>query len=143
MGRTSLAALAPALLLVLAAACIVAGGVAPRPVPPIPHPAGLLGALQTGNATSTGAGSVSLLTAFLAAGGVIAIGFAAGLIFERTRVPDLLILIFLGVLLGACAVTVLGVTPVLSGVLHFARPYFSAVALRIILVDGGLNLRLS
>ena len=143
MGRTSLAALAPALLLVLAAACIVAGGVAPRPVPPIPHPAGLLGALQTGNATSTGAGSVSLLTAFLAAGGVIAIGFAAGLIFERTRVPDLLILIFLGVLLGPVTVTFFGVTLVPAAVLEFSTPYFTAVALMIILFDGGLNLRLS
>ncbi len=96
----------------------------------------------SGNATSAASGSLSVLTAFLAAGGIIAVGFAAGLIFERTRVPDLLILIFLGLFLGPVSATLFGISLVPLAVLQYVTPFFTTVALMIILFDGGLNLQL-
>ncbi len=87
--------------------------------------------------------SVDVLTAFAAIGAIIAIGFAAVLIFERTRIPDLLILIVLGLLLGPVALTYFGISFVSPGVLEVAAPYFTALALMMILFDGGLNLRLA
>jgi cell volume regulation protein A len=86
--------------------------------------------------------TINALTAFVAIGAIIAIGFAATFIFERTKIPDLLILIFLGVLLGPVALTYFGVVFVPRGVLEVAAPYFAAVALMMILFDGGLNLPL-
>jgi cell volume regulation protein A len=86
--------------------------------------------------------TLDVLTAFIAIGGIIAIGFAASLIFDRTRIPDLLILIFLGILLGPIALLYFGVAVVPAAVLEVATPYFAAVALMIILFDGGLNLSL-
>jgi cell volume regulation protein A len=85
--------------------------------------------------------ALGVITAFAAVGGIIAIGFLATLIFERTKVPDLLILILLGLVLGPVALTYLGISLLPPGVLETATPYFSALALMIILFDGGLNLR--
>lgn len=87
--------------------------------------------------------SVDVLIAFLTIGAIIAIGFTATLIFERTRVPDLLILIFLGLLIGPIALTYFGISFVPAGALEVATPYFTALALMMILFDGGLNLRLA
>jgi len=97
-------------------------------------------AILTARATPA---SVDVMTAFLAIGAVIAIGFTASLIFERTRVPDLLILIFLGILLGPIAVALFQISFVPPGALEVATPYFTALALMFILFDGGLNLRIS
>ena len=47
--------------------------------------------------------AVDVITAFLAVGGIIAVGFLASIIFERTRIPDIMILILLGVILGPVA----------------------------------------
>ncbi len=85
---------------------------------------------------------VGALAAFLTVGAIIAIGFAAAWAFEKTRVPDILILIFLGLLLGPIALTYFGISFVPPGVLETATPYFTALALMFILFDGGLNLRL-
>jgi len=87
--------------------------------------------------------SAGVLTAFIAVGAIIAIGFTAVLIFERTRVPDLLILILLGLLLGPVALVYFRIAFVPPGALETATPYFTAAALMIILFDGGLNLRLT
>lgn len=86
--------------------------------------------------------SLDVLTAFLAVGAIILIGFTAVWIFERTRVPDLLILIFLGLFLGPIALRYFGVAFVPAAILGLATPYFTAVALMIILFDGGLDLRI-
>jgi cell volume regulation protein A len=86
--------------------------------------------------------TIDVLTAFVAIGLIIAIGFAASLIFDRTRIPDLLILIFLGILLGPIALSYFGIAFVPPAVLEVATPYFAALALMIILFDGGLNLSL-
>jgi potassium/hydrogen antiporter len=86
--------------------------------------------------------TIDVLTAFVAIGLIIAIGFAASLIFDRTRIPDLLILIGLGILLGPIALGYFGIAFVPPAVLEVATPYFAALALMIILFDGGLNLSL-
>ena len=129
------------LLLISAVALGIAGHAEPRSLG-VPHAGLVLTTLADGNATANASASVSVLTAFLAIGGIIAIGFAAGLIFDRTRVPDLLILIFLGVLLGPVSTFFFGISFVPAAVLQYLTPYFTAVALMIILFDGGLNLRL-
>ncbi|HEY7588311.1 MAG TPA: cation:proton antiporter [Thermoplasmata archaeon] len=143
MPPKSLHSVAAALLLLSAATSLVTGGAGlPAGAQP-PAPASVLHKLADGNITTPLSGSVDVLTAFLAVGGIIAIGFLAGLIFDRTRVPDLLILIFLGVLLGPISLTFFGFSLVPAAILQFVTPYFTAVALMIILFDGGLNLRLS
>ncbi len=86
--------------------------------------------------------SLGTLTAFLVVAAIIAIGFAAALVFERTRIPDIIILIVLGLILGPLSLGYLGVSVITAGALEAATPYFTALALMFILFDGGLNLRL-
>ena len=85
---------------------------------------------------------VDLLMAFLAIGAIIFVGFFANLVFERTKVPDLIFLIVLGLFLGPILGTFFGIQLVPLSLLELATPYFAALALMIILFDGGLNLRL-
>jgi len=72
---------------------------------------------------------------FLLTGVIIFIGFFAMVFFEKTKIPDILILMFVGLALGS----------VLSekelSVFNSLAPYVGAVALMMILFDGGLNLR--
>ncbi len=82
----------------------------------------------------------TIVVAFLAIAMVIFIGFFATLIFERTRIPDLLILIFVGLFFGPILAGVLGITLIPTEILELVTPYFAALALVIILFDGGLNL---
>ena len=74
--------------------------------------------------------------AFLVAAIIIILGFLGEEFFKRTSIPDPLLLLLLGVLLG----------PIFQ---FFAQeellaitPYFSALALIIILFDGGLNMNI-
>ena len=69
-------------------------------------------------------------------GGIIALGFVGYLLFERTRVTDVLLLIFIGVLIGP----VFGLFSVSA--FQDATPLVGALALVIIMFDGGLGLRL-
>lgn len=82
----------------------------------------------------------TVILVFVAAGAIIFVGFFAMMIFEKTRVPDLLILVILGLLLGPVAATYFGVELVPSTITEFVMPYFAFLALVIILFDGGLNL---
>ncbi|UCD92038.1 MAG: cation:proton antiporter [Methanobacteriota archaeon] len=82
----------------------------------------------------------TVIIAFVAVAAIIFIGFFATLIFQRTRVPDLLILVILGLILGPIATTYFGVELVPHYILDTVMPYFAALALVIILFDGGLNL---
>lgn len=71
---------------------------------------------------------------FLIAGAIILIGFLGSLSFERTRIPDVLVLLGIGIILG----------PVLklvepSTLTHFAE-YFGLFALMIILFEGGMDI---
>lgn len=82
------------------------------------------------------------VTAFLAAGTIIFVGFFANFIFAKYRVPDILLLILLGVLLGP---ELIGgsfgffTDSSLSTVNNY-RDIFLNVALVLILFDGGLCL---
>ncbi len=73
---------------------------------------------------------------FLLAGAVILLGFFGSLLFERTKVPDVLILMAVGVALGP----VTGLLDMASQV-HFAE-YFGAFALMVILFEGGMDMDL-
>jgi Na+:H+ antiporter len=73
---------------------------------------------------------------FLLAGLVIMAGFFGNLFFEKTRVPDVLVLLGIGILLGP----VFGLlNPALLS--RFAE-YFGTLALIIILFEGGMNMAL-
>lgn len=69
-------------------------------------------------------------------GGIIALGFAGYLLFDRTRVTDVLLLILVGVLIGP----VFGIFSVHA--FQDATPLVGAIALVVIMFDGGLGLRL-
>ena len=75
--------------------------------------------------------------ALILLGGIVALGFLGNLFFERTRIPDVLFLIGAGLLLGPVFALVA------PGAVRPAMPYFGALALVIILFDGGLDLELS
>ena len=69
-------------------------------------------------------------------GGIIALGFAGYLLFERTRVTDVLLLILIGVLIGP----VFGIFSVAA--FQDATTLVGALALVVIMFDGGLGLRI-
>src|SRR5512137_752344 len=82
------------------------------------------------------------ITAFLAIGAAIILGFLGNAIFTKYRIPDILILVAFGMLIGP---DILGtrfrlVTDnTLSDIDQF-RDIFLSMALVIILFDGGLSL---
>jgi potassium/hydrogen antiporter len=71
---------------------------------------------------------------FALIGAVILVGFLANLLFRLTKIPSVLLLVAIGVVLG----------PVTGWIRHDAlltiAPYFGAVALLVILFEGGLEL---
>src|SRR5574341_1946624 len=74
---------------------------------------------------------------FFIIGAVIIFGFLTSRIFERTKFPDVIILMFIGMLFG----------PILNmvkteGTISTLAPYVGTLALIIILFDGGINLNL-
>lgn len=85
---------------------------------------------------------IQTITAFLAIGAAIFIGFFGNMIFSKYRIPDVLILVLLGMVIGP---------DVLGGRMHLVtlstltevekfKDFFLSVALVIILFDGGLTL---
>lgn len=72
----------------------------------------------------------------LAAGVTIFLGVAGEAFFKRTGIPDIAFLLILGVIIGP----VLGI--IQAEVVVEIVPYFAALALIIIMFDGGLNLDL-
>ena len=76
--------------------------------------------------------SVQIL--LLAAGVVIFAGVAGEAFFRKTGIPDVAFLMVLGIVLGP----ILGIVPI--GMVLEVVPYFAAVALIIIMFDGGLGL---
>src|SRR3989304_8507136 len=71
---------------------------------------------------------------FLIIGMIILIGFFGSLSFEKTKVPDVLVLLGIGVLLGPVFRVV---SP--ESLTHFAE-YFGSLALMIILFEGGMDM---
>ncbi len=78
---------------------------------------------------------------FAGIGTIILLGFLGSLLFERTKIPDILILIFIGLFLGPILGS-FGYEAIPGSILDTIAPLFSALALVIILFDGGLNLNL-
>jgi cell volume regulation protein A len=75
--------------------------------------------------------------AFGIAGGIILVGVLANLVSKRFSVPDIPLLIVLGVVLGP-------VTRMIQvGSLGAIAPFFSALAVTVILFEGGIRLRLA
>ena len=70
----------------------------------------------------------------LAAAVIIFLGVAGEAFFKKTGIPDIAFLMVLGVIIGP----VLGIIP--TDVVIKIVPYFAAIALIIIMFDGGLNL---
>lgn len=83
---------------------------------------------------------VDIILGFVAVGAVIFIGFFARLIFEKTKVPDILLLVILGLFLGPFLINVFDIELVPEDILELVTPPFAALALAMILFDGGLNL---
>ena len=84
----------------------------------------------------TGEAVASAPVILLAAGVVIFLGVAGEAFFKRTGIPDVAFLMILGVVLGP----VLGI--IQPAAVAVIVPYFAAIALIIIMFDGGLNLDL-
>lgn len=72
---------------------------------------------------------------FFAMGLIIFVGFFSILFFEKTKIPDVLILMSIGVLIAN------GVPGFDSAVFLSFAEYFGALALMMILFDGGINLK--
>jgi Na+:H+ antiporter len=77
-----------------------------------------------------------VVLAFVVAGTIIILGFLGEEFFKRTGIPDPILLLLFGVLLGP----VCNVFP--REQLVSITPYFAALALIIILFDGGLNMKI-
>ena len=77
-----------------------------------------------------------VVLAFVVAGTIIILGFLGEEFSKRTSIPDPILLLLFGVLLG----------PVFNMFsqeqLSSITPYFAALALIIILFDGGLNMKI-
>lgn len=75
---------------------------------------------------------MDVVFSFILLGAIIFFGFLASLIFERTHFPDIILLIFLGILIGPLA-KVVDPAPLSSFI-----PFFAALALVIIMFSAGL-----
>jgi cell volume regulation protein A len=69
-------------------------------------------------------------------GGVIALGFLGSLLVERTRLPDVLVLMAAGIVLGPVS----GIVP--PDAVRPFMPFFGTIALTMILFEGGIELDL-
>ena len=82
-------------------------------------------------------GIMGVELAFGVAGGIILTGVLANLISKKFSIPDIPLLIVLGVALGPAT----GLIQV--GSLSMIAPFFSALAVTVILFEGGIRLRLA
>ena len=73
---------------------------------------------------------------FLLIGVIIFIGFFAMMFFEKTKIPDILILMLVGLILGS----ILSLDQI--EFFNSVAPFVGAIAFMMILFDGGLNLNL-
>ena len=96
---------------------------------------GILRNLQN-SIESLSEGTISAQVLLLTAGVVIFLGIGGEVFFKRTGIPDIAFLMILGVIIGP----VLGIVE--PSTVTSVVPYFAALALIIIMFDGGLNLDL-
>lgn len=73
---------------------------------------------------------------FILAGGIILAGFFGNLFFEKTKIPDVIVLLAIGIILGPASGLV---SP--DG-LHLLAEYVGSLALLVILFEGGMDLDL-
>lgn len=78
--------------------------------------------------------AIDIAVSFLLIGATIFIGFLGSMFFERTKISELLMLVALGALIGP----ILGLVD--QALFTSLIPFFAALALLILLFDGGLNL---
>ena len=81
---------------------------------------------------------LSVVMAFLAVGAIIIIGFISNLLFNKSKVPDVLILIALGYLIGPGMLGIIDND--MFEIIEVMAPLLAAVALAMIMFDGGLGL---
>lgn len=77
---------------------------------------------------------MGLETVFLVIAGILFIGFLGEIVFERTKIPDVIWLLFIGILLGSVLKWATAAT--------FAdvAPYFTTFALIFLLFEAGINI---
>jgi cell volume regulation protein A len=80
---------------------------------------------------------VDVATAFILISAIITIGFAAALGFQRFKIPDIVILLLVGLLIGP-VFHVLGADVLTS--MRDLNPFFGTLVLVILLVEGGMAL---
>jgi cell volume regulation protein A len=78
-------------------------------------------------------------TAFALFGAIIVVGFLGAMMFQRLKIPDILLLIFLGMFIGPI-MNFLGFKLFSKETLLPYTSYFASVALLVILFEGGLYL---
>ncbi len=81
---------------------------------------------------------LSVVMAFLAVGAIIIIGFISNLLFNKSKLPDVLILIALGYLIGPGMLGIIDND--MFEIIEIMAPMLAAVALAMIMFDGGLGL---
>jgi cell volume regulation protein A len=81
---------------------------------------------------------LSVVMAFLAIGAIIIIGFVSNLLFNKSKIPDVLILILLGYLIGPGAFGIIDHD--MFTIIEQMAPFLAALALAMIMFDGGLGL---
>ena len=79
---------------------------------------------------------MSVILTFALAGIILILGFIGNYLFKRTSIPDILILVALGLILGP----IFKIIVIDPGVLSPISEIFASLALVIILFNGGLNL---
>ncbi len=83
---------------------------------------------------------MDLITAFVGMGIIVFVGFLGDYLFEKTKIPDVLLLIGAGLLISPLMEFLLGRPLIYPASLETFAPFLGALALIIILFDGALDL---
>lgn len=84
--------------------------------------------------------SLSPSTLWIVAGLAIVVGYVANLLFKRYKIPDILVILLFGWLVGPSAFGIIGLN--LRGLIESLIPFVSSLTLAIIMFNGGLELNL-
>lgn len=84
-----------------------------------------------------------LIVAFSIAAATVLLGFFSHSIFRRTNVPDILWLIFLGIVIGPIMGDFLGITIFPENAVRNAIPYIAQLTIALVLFDAGMSLDLT
>ncbi len=81
---------------------------------------------------------MDVISALTILGLILILGFIGNYIFNRTQIPSIVWLLIFGLLIGL----ILNIRNIDEGLLRYISTFFSAVAIVIILFDGGINIDL-